>query len=168
MNKFGRLLDRARAWVWRLEDLLMLLLLLGMIVLACLQIFMRNAFDIGWLWADPVLRLLMLWSALLGAMAASRHDKHMSIHIFSNWLGPRPLHAIKIFTSLFAAVICGLAAWYAGWFVLDEYQYSTADIAGIRGWWFELIMPLAFSVMALRFIFQAGRAVRALLQGASA
>jgi TRAP-type C4-dicarboxylate transport system permease small subunit len=166
MNKFGRLLGGLRLWVWRVEDGLMLLLLLAMIVLACLQILMRNAFDAGWLWADPVLRILLLWLALLGAMVASRHDKHMSIHIFSNWLSPRPLHAIKIFTSLFAAVICGIAAFYAGWFVLDEYQYSTADIAGIRSWWFELIMPLAFSVMALRFALQAAWAVRGLAQGA--
>jgi C4-dicarboxylate transporter, DctQ subunit len=154
MIRFSSLLDFTR----RLEDGLMLLLLLGMIVLACLQIFMRNAFSVGWLWADPVLRVLLLWLSLLGAMAASRHDKHMSIHILSNWLGPRPLHAIKIFTSLFAAIICGITAYYSGWFVLDEYRYSAAEIAGIRSWWFELIMPLAFSVMALRFAVHAVRA----------
>ncbi|HEX5055728.1 MAG TPA: TRAP transporter small permease [Gammaproteobacteria bacterium] len=165
MSKLQGRLDKLRQWVWRLEDVLILLLLLGMIGLACLQIFIRNAFDAGLLWADPVLRVLMLWSALLGAMAASRHDKHMSIHIFANWLGPRPLHIIKIFTALFAALICGIAAFYAGWFVMDEYQYSTADIAGIRGWWFELIMPLAFSSMALRFALQILREIRTLLKG---
>ncbi len=164
MIKFSRLLDILR----RLEDGLMLMLLLGMIVLACLQIFIRNAFGIGWLWADPVLRVLLLWLALLGAMAASRHDKHMSIHILSNWLGSRPLHAIKIFTALFAAVICGITAYYSGWFVLDEYQYSTAEVAGIRGWWVELIMPLAFSVMAVRFGMHAVHALRKLMRGSPA
>jgi C4-dicarboxylate transporter DctQ subunit len=154
MLKFSRLLDITR----RLEDGLMLLLLLGMILLACLQILMRNVFDVGLLWADPVLRVMLLWLSLLGAMAASRYDKHMSIHILSNWVGPRSLHAIKIFTALFAAVICGITAYYSGWFVLDEYQYSTAEIAGIRGWWFELIMPLAFAVMALRFSVHAAHA----------
>ncbi|HEY3486568.1 MAG TPA: TRAP transporter small permease [Gammaproteobacteria bacterium] len=155
MEKSHRPLDDGlRLWVRRLEDGLLLLLLLSMIVLACVQIFLRNAFDAGLLWADPVLRTLLLWLAMFGAMAASRYDKHMSIHIFSSWLGPRSLHAIKIFTSFFAAVICGIVAFYAGWFVLDEYQYSSAEIAGIRSWWFELIMPFAFMVMTLRFLSQ--------------
>jgi TRAP-type C4-dicarboxylate transport system permease small subunit len=158
---FGRLLDITR----RLEDGLMLLLLLGMILLACLQIFMRNAFSIGWLWADPVLRVLLLWLALLGAMVASRDDKHISIDIFSRWL-PSSLQALsKIISSLFAAVICGIAAYYAGWFVLDEYQYSTADIGGLRIWLFESLMPLAFAMMCLRFTAHAVPPIRALLKG---
>jgi TRAP-type C4-dicarboxylate transport system permease small subunit len=160
VNKPGRLLDAVRAWLWRLEDLLMLLLLLGMIALACLQIFLRNAFDIGWLWADPVLRVLLLWSALFGAMAASRHDKHISIDVFSRWLPPLPRMLSKLVSCLFTAGICGIAAYYAGWFVLDEYRYSTADIGGVRIWWFETLMPFAFAVMGLRFAVHAARAAR--------
>lgn len=166
MKRPGGLLDALRLWAWRLEDGLMLLLLLGMIVLACLQIFMRNAFDGGWLWADPVLRVLLLWSALLGAMAASRQDKHISIDVFSKWLPPALQTLSKILSSLFAAAICGIAAYYSGWFVLDEYRYSSADIGGVRLWIFESLMPLAFAVMSLRFAMHAARAARSLRRSA--
>jgi C4-dicarboxylate transporter, DctQ subunit len=165
VGKLGKLLDAVRLWIWRVEDGLMLLLLLGMIMLACLQIVMRNAFDAGWLWADPVLRVLLLWSALFGAMVASRYDKHISIDVFSKWLPPALQALSKLISSLFAAAICGIAAFYAGWFVFDEYHYSNADIGGVRIWLFELLMPLAFAVMGLRFAAHALRPAHALIKG---
>lgn len=167
MKNFHRLLDAARRWTWRLEDALILLLLLGMIALASLQIFLRNVFDSGWLWADPALRVLLLWTALFGAMVASRHDKHISIDIVSRWLSP-PLRALgKTFSSLFAAAVCGVAACYAGLFVLDEYRYASADIGGLPVWIFESVMPLAFGVMALRYLGHSIVAARMLAKGGS-
>lgn len=168
MSKPQGWLDKLRQWAWRLEDALLLILLLGMIVLACLQIFMRNAFDAGWLWADPVLRVMLLWAALVGAMVASRHDKHISIDVVSRWLSP-PFRACgKTLSSLFAAAVCGVAAFYAGWFVLDEYRYASAVIGGLPVWLFESIMPLAFGIMALRYLAHAVTAARTLAKGGSA
>lgn len=168
MSKLQERLDKLRLWIWRLEDGLILLLLLGMILLACLQIFMRNAFDGGWLWGDPALRMLLLWTALLGAMVASRHDKHISIDVVSRWLSP-PLRAFgRIFSSLFAAAVCGVAAFYAGWFVVDEYRYGSADIGGLPVWIFESVMPFAFGVMALRYLGHTAGAARAFAKGGPA
>ena len=55
----------------RVEEKMLCLLLAAMIVLACLQIFLRTAVSGGLLWIDPLLRYLVLWSGLLGAVAAS-------------------------------------------------------------------------------------------------
>jgi C4-dicarboxylate transporter, DctQ subunit len=168
MSKLQERLDKLRLWVWRLEDGLILLLLLGMILLACLQIFMRNAFGSGLLWADPALRVLLLWTALFGAMVASRHDRHISIDIVSRWLPPLLRAFSKTFNSLFAGAVCSVAAFYAGWFVVDEYRYSSAGIGGIPVWIFESVMPLAFGLMALRYLGHAATAARALAKGGPA
>ncbi len=56
------------------EDGLLALMVAAMIFLAGSQILLRNLFDTGFAWADPVLRLLVLWVGLLGALAASRTD----------------------------------------------------------------------------------------------
>ena len=48
----------------RVEDILLALLLTAMIGLAALQILLRNLFNLGLAWADPTLRLLVLWVAL--------------------------------------------------------------------------------------------------------
>ncbi|MBK6758569.1 MAG: hypothetical protein IPG70_13625 [Moraxellaceae bacterium] len=56
--------------VHRLEDSILVALLLAMIVLAVTQIALRNGFDTGITWADALLRVMVLWIALLGAMVA--------------------------------------------------------------------------------------------------
>ena len=54
-----------------IEDSILALLLFGMIVLSTSQIFLRNIFDSGIIWADPLLRVMVLWIGLLGALAAT-------------------------------------------------------------------------------------------------
>lgn len=51
--------------VHRLEDSILVALLLAMIVLAVTQIALRNGFDTGITWADALLRVMVLWIALL-------------------------------------------------------------------------------------------------------
>ncbi len=74
-----RLIDRLH----RAEDGLLALLLAVMIVLAGTQILMRNLFDSGFVWIDPLLRVLVLWFGLIGATVATRHNKHIRIDLLS-------------------------------------------------------------------------------------
>jgi TRAP-type C4-dicarboxylate transport system permease small subunit len=54
---------------------LLVLLLLAMISLAFAQIVLRNGFDGGIIWADSLLRIMVLWIALIGAVVASQGSK---------------------------------------------------------------------------------------------
>ena len=53
-----------------LEDAIMVILLAGMILLAAGQIILRNVFDLGFIWTDELLRLLVLWLAVAGGVEA--------------------------------------------------------------------------------------------------
>ena len=53
------------------EDGVLAVLLGGMILLATLQIGLRNFADTGFIWADPLLRIMVLWLGLVGAVAAT-------------------------------------------------------------------------------------------------
>ena len=68
----GSLLQRCQGAIHRVEDFVLALLLSAMILLASAQIFLRNLFDSSLSWGDPMLRILVLWVGLLGALAASR------------------------------------------------------------------------------------------------
>ena len=61
-----QLLARALWVVHRLEETLLVSLLLAMICLAFAQIVLRNGFDDGIVWADSLLRIMVLWIALIG------------------------------------------------------------------------------------------------------
>ena len=142
--------DAPPFWLHRVEDAALALLLTGLIVLASLQIVLRNFFDAGIAWAEPVLRLMVLWLGLLGAMAASRSDRHVSIDALSRVLPPRGRRLAHLLTSAFTAGVAGLLAFHSARFVLDEREFGTIAFAGLPAWIAELVLPFAFGVIALR------------------
>lgn len=142
-----RLLNTVR----HLENGLLVLLLAAMIALAGSQIVLRNLFDSGISWSDPLLRVLVLWVGMLGAMIATQQDRHIRIDLLSRYLSPAWRdHAARL-NNLFSGVICGLLAWHSGRFVYFEWQDGGILFQGIPVWVAESILPFGFAVMALRF-----------------
>ena len=139
------------------EDAVLVLLLGGMIVLAAAQIIMRNAFDTGLVWSDELLRLGVLWVALVGAVAASRDDHHISIDVLSRFLPPRLKHASSALVALFTSVVCGLLAWYSLDFLRESIEYEDVLLGDLPAWWFQLILPLGFGLIAYRYLVHTSR-----------
>jgi TRAP-type C4-dicarboxylate transport system permease small subunit len=139
-------------WIARLEDTLLALLLLIMILIAGSQILLRNLFDSGFVWADPMLRVLVLWLGLLGAMVATRDDNHIRIDILSRYLSPRFKSAAQLVTSLFTSVVSAIIAYHAGRFVYMEWQDGSVLFAGVPAWACEIIIPIGFGMIALRYL----------------
>ncbi len=152
MNTLFGLLSKLLKLLHAIEDAILVLLVAVMVLLATLQIFLRNFFDGGFIWGDPLLRMLLLWLGLLGALAASRTNKHISIDVLSHFLSEQYQLWVQALTGMFTAVVCAVVAYHAGRFVFDEYQYATPAFAGLPAWYFELVIPLAFGLMALRYV----------------
>ncbi len=133
------------------EDTLLALLLMTMIGLSATQILLRNLFETGLPWADPLLRLLVLWLALAGALAATRENRHIRIDLLSRFLSGAMNRAAERLASVFTAGICALLAWHGGRLVWFEYQDGTTLGAGIPAWVAQTVIPLGFGLMALRF-----------------
>jgi TRAP-type C4-dicarboxylate transport system permease small subunit len=135
-----------------LEEIFVTLLLLSMIFLAALQIFMRTLFDSGFVWADPLLRYLVLWAGMFGAVLATKHGKHITIDIFSHFLPDRGALWLHLLLNLFAAVVCAFLSWAAFLFIKNEIAFGSGrEIIGIPVWVLNLVFPFAFSLMAGRF-----------------
>lgn len=150
--------------VHRVEDVFLSLLLGAMVLLAPLQIFLRNFLDEGVGWGDPLLRVLVLWVGLLGAVSASRGDRHITIDVLSRFVGERPRIALRIATSAFTVVVCGLVAWYSGQFVALEREFESEAFSGLPAWIFQVVIPFAFAVMGLRYGAYAASDAAKLLQ----
>ncbi len=139
----------------RLEDTVLISALASMLILAIIQIVLRNFFDSGFLWAESSLRILVLWVAILGAMVATRENNHINIDTLSRYVPENWQPAIRLLTSLFAAAICGTVAWHAFVFVQFEYEDQTIAFASVPTWACQSILPFGFAVMAFRFIYSA-------------
>jgi len=134
------------------EDAILVLMLAAMILLAVSQIVLRNFWDIGLAWGDPLLRVSVLWVGLLGAMAATRDDNHISIDILYRLLPITGKNISRALTDLFTAVVCGTVAWYGSLLVALEKREESIVFANVPAWIAELIIPVGFGVMALRLL----------------
>lgn len=152
----------------RCEDAVLLILLVSMILLASLQIFLRNGFDTGFIWADEMLRIQVLWLALFGAVAASRADRHISIDVLSRSLGPKARRISEIIVDVFTCAVCALLCYHSARFVADARAFEDTLMDTWPAWWFQAALPVCFGLMAYRYgIFAASRSV-GLLRGQDA
>ncbi|HEB91385.1 MAG TPA: TRAP transporter small permease, partial [Deltaproteobacteria bacterium] len=135
----ARILDLLH-WI---EDGFLALLLGILVVLAPLQIILRNAFDAGLSWADAFLRVLVLWIALFGALAASRGNKQIAIDVVSKLLSPRPRALLEFVTGLFTAFVCFVVARYAWAFVMAEREFGAKAFGDVPAWICESAIPFA-------------------------
>ena len=124
-------LARTRQVLRTVEDALLTTALAATLLLAIGQILLRNIWLTGISWSDPVLRVLVLWIAMFGAMAATRDGNHIRIDILSRYLSPALASACTRLTDLFAAAVCAILAWHAARFVLFEYQDGALLFASV-------------------------------------
>lgn len=158
------------------ERSLVVTLLSVMVLLAFLQVILRNYFSTGFLWADPFLRHMVLWVGFLGASLATQNEKHISMDILTRYASPKVANIVRILTNLFAATVCTVLA-NAGWtFLKSEMQSGgyllTIGSTEFPAWWFQVVIPACFCLLAIRFTLRVAEhlyaALRARAQGAGA
>ena len=159
IQQIGRLLER-------LGETVLLLLVAAMIILACVQIVLRDVWGGGLSWVDPLLRVMVLWAGLLGAVVATKMDKHISIDLASHLLPKTIFRWLRVLRYLFATGVCLVLTWVAADFVLQEAgQGNGQEMAGLSSWQLNLVFPIAFGGIALRFLISSVRSLRAVLAG---
>src|SRR5512146_3431158 len=124
--KILRALDRLLV---RLETIFLVIFLSLMVILAFAQVVLRNVFGGGFLWGDPVVRQMVMWSGFMGAAIAASQDRHISIDALTKFLKGRVKNIVSVITSLFAAVVCYYMAGAAWVFMQDEKQSGGELIA---------------------------------------
>ena len=136
-------------WV---ESALLVTILAAMMLLAAWQVVARNFFDTGLLWGDALVRVLVLWGAMVGAMVASRNDAHIRIDIVSRFVGAtwRPL--LQRFACAFTCLVLAVFTWFSFKFVRFEYLDGVVAFAAVPAWVCEAILPVGAGVMCLRYL----------------
>ncbi len=152
------ILRKVNSLLHHLEEGVVIFLLLSMIVLTCTQVVLRIFFSSGIDWADALLRYMVLWSGLLGGAIATRQGKHINIDIASRLLPARWLRRLKIVLNLFSSLVCGGLTWAGILFVSNEMEFGgEATLLGIPHWQLNLVFPVIFAIISLRFLIISGR-----------
>jgi TRAP-type C4-dicarboxylate transport system permease small subunit len=152
-NRVLKALDKV---TFTLETFLVTACLGAMVIIVLIQIFMRNAFDSGFLVGDSLVKHLVLWVTFLGAGLASKNRSHIKINIADKLLPDKAKSVVETIVDLFSAGICVILALASYNFVVMEYESETTfGITEIPVWILEVIIPVGFAIIALRFVFSA-------------
>ncbi len=143
-KKFDSLLNK-------FEGGLLVLLLAAMVVMAFLQVILRNGFNSTILWVDILLRHLVLWTGFLGAALATSSERHINIDAFTRFLSPRVRSVVNTLTSMFAVAMCWFLLDASVTYVKNEMIAGSTIYADIPTWYSALIIPIGFGLLILHF-----------------
>jgi TRAP-type C4-dicarboxylate transport system permease small subunit len=135
-----------------LENIILVTLLSGMMLLAVGQIVLREVFDTGIIWADELVRLVVLWLAVMGAVAACREDRHIRIDALSHLFPDSVINGIRIVVDLFAAGVCAVIAWQAYRYLQLEIEFEDTVLVDTPAWIAHVVIPIGFALVSYRFL----------------
>ena len=98
----------------------------------------------------------MLWIGLLGALVATRSREHIAIDVLSRF-APVPVRTIMHFVAAaFAAFyLLGVGLLQQN-FVQTAYEFGDKAFADVPAWLLQLIIPITFGLMGVRFTVAGG------------
>ena len=152
---FRRLLKRADTAGRWCENFLLIALFAALLGLSGTQIILRNFFSSGLFWADELVRALVLWLAVVGALAATRDRRHIAIDLIVRSLPRLPQQITRSVVALFAASVAATFAWQAWRFVMDSREFGDVVLGDWPAWYFQVILPVGFALIAWRFLVNA-------------
>lgn len=164
MNLVKRIDERIN----QIEGGLLILLLGIMVVLAFLQVVLRDLFSTGIAWGDILLRQLVLWIGFLGGALATSKQRHIHIDALAHFMSPRVKAGVGIFTNLFGAVICAILCQASLRFLESEIEANTMILAQIPVWYAEIIIPVGFGLHVIHFLIRASLSTSEAFQKESA
>jgi len=153
-------------YIARSEEILLAAALSAMVLLVLVQIVLRNFFSIGIMGGAEIVRHLVLWVAFLGAGLAARDGKHIRIELTQHLLSIRTRRIFEVITSIFSVIVCGILVWASLHFVSVDYR-GGGVIAFFNTpiWILQIIIPIGYAVVALRFCARCIENAYALVKG---
>jgi tripartite ATP-independent transporter DctM subunit len=139
-----------------LEDSVASLALLAMVILPLLEIIWRRAFGQGIPASGPIVQHLTLWVGFLGAAIAARDGKLLALA--TGTFIPQGLwrRAADILAAAFGACSALILAWGGYQMVMSEREAGANIGAGIQTWVVQLVLPIAFALIAVRIVWRVG------------
>ena len=157
---FSTLFSRLDRLGQQLENIALVAMLGGMIVLGFGQIVLRELFETGFVWADELLKLMVLWLAMIGSVAASRDDRHIRIDVLSHLFSDGVIRATRVLVDFFAAAVCAVIAWHTWRYLQLEIEFQDQVLIDTPAWMAHVIVPFAFALISYRFVCLAvGRVI---------
>lgn len=145
-----------------IENLLLVGLLATMLLLSVAQIIARELFDTGFFWAGEFIRILVLWLAMVGAVAACRENRHIRVDAISHLLSARAVRFTRLLVDTFAAAVCAFIAWHSWRYLQLEIEFEDTVLKDTPAWIAHIVVPVAFALLSYRFVIGVAQTIQRL------
>lgn len=170
-------LKRTAGYLWRgvirvdgffaeAEGWFVTLILAQMIVLAFLQVVLRNVFSFGFAWVEELLRVSVLWVGFVGASLAIKQGRHINIDVLSRTIPDRYKPFLQTLMSLVLLGVCLIFLHASIEYIRVEREFGdVSDQLHTPLWVLQLVFPLLFGMGSFRFLVQTVEQLRVLASG---
>ncbi|MGB5629462.1 MAG: TRAP transporter small permease [Woeseiaceae bacterium] len=149
-------LDRAGRFA---ENTALVVLLGTMIGVSVFQIINRQllggSFSLSW--ADELVKIIVLWLAMVGSIAAARDNRHIRIDLITHVLSGPAVAWAKAIVDLFAAAVCAVIGWNAYRLIREEISWGDTIFTDVPLWLLHAIVPLAFVLLSYQFLLRTAK-----------
>jgi len=151
------------------ENIALVTLLGAMIGVSVFQIANRQLFGGSFTlaWADEFVKIIVLWLAMVGSIAAARDNKHIRIDLITHVLSGPIVAVAKIVVDVFAAIVCAAIGWHSYRLIREEMSWGDTIFTDVPLWIMHAIVPLAFFLISYQFFVRVARLVDGLIRPAA-
>lgn len=144
------MLERLEQSLVKIESIIAATSLFLLLALSLFQIFTRNVLNFGYAEIEIINRNLLIICGAMGAVLATSKLRHIKIDALTIFMSERQISLLRCPLSLFSAIVCLLMSYYAGIFVMDEWQYAPANERWALP--FNFIYPFGFGLLGVHFL----------------
>lgn len=150
-----------RAVLDHLEEGILAVLLAFMTCVTFIQVVLRYVFNSGWVWSLEATSYAFTWMVLIGMSYGVRTRTHIAVDLVVRKLAP----GIRYYIALLAAGLCMVYAGlmiYGSWMLVSGLHMlgNYARDIPLPKWSLTAVMPVAFVLLAFRFLETAIRVVK--------
>ncbi len=144
------MIEKFQQGLVKVESIIAAFSLFLLLALSLFQIITRNFFDFGFPEIEIINRNLLVVCGAMGAVIATSKLRHIKIDVLTVLMSKRQIALLRCPLALFSAAVCLLMCYYAGIFVMDEWQYAPANERWALP--FTFIYPFGFGLLGLHFL----------------
>ncbi len=143
-------------WIRNPELTISMIILVGFLVLASLQVFSRFVLNLPFVWTEELTSSLVIWMTFLGATAVQKEDSQIRVEIIESIFSRKTVNWIYSVYDLLTLVFL-IALIYGGWQTLDELAFEKTPALQIPFRYLFVVIPISAFLM---FVYMVRNMIR--------
>ena len=139
---------RTLTYLEKMEITTCILLLAVMSLVVIVQVFSRYLLHYSFVWAEELVRYLMIWMVMIGAALVQATNDHIRIDFIPMLAGPRGRRALETIFRLFTLFLLAILVWKGIKIACFNRSFETSGLR-ITMFWPTLALPVAAFLMGI-------------------